>query len=113
MVTEEQLREALHGESDAVQAAFWAWYYSPNGFPLFVDQMIAALDRIRQVVGMTVESLESLAAAIQDIVADTLPTQPRKGYGRPPRYAGPANKGRSWTRQPPRVARSNCPRPRK
>jgi len=33
---------------------------------------------------------------------------PRKKLPRPPRYAGPQNKGRSWTRQPPRLARSDC-----
>lgn len=31
-----------------------------------------------------------------------------KRLPRPPRYAGPQNKGRSWSSQPPRLARSSC-----
>ena len=50
---------------------------------------------------------ESLRQAIEDIKAGTIYT-PRKKLPRPPKYAGPANKGRQWTRQPPRQARSNC-----
>lgn len=50
---------------------------------------------------------ESLRQAIEDIKAGTVYT-PRKKLPRPPKYAGPANKGRQWTRQPPRLARSNC-----
>lgn len=50
---------------------------------------------------------ESLRQAIEDIKAGTVYT-PRKKLPRPPKYAGPANKGRTWTRQPPRQARSDC-----
>lgn len=50
---------------------------------------------------------ECLRQAIEDIKAGTVYT-PRKKLPRPPKYAGPANKGRQWTRQPPRLARSSC-----
>lgn len=38
----------------------------------------------------------------------TEPLPPKKAPPRPPLYAGPQNKGRTWTRQPPRLARSCC-----
>lgn len=50
---------------------------------------------------------ECLRQALEDIKAGTVYT-PRKKLPRPPKYAGPANKGRTWTRQPPRLARSSC-----
>ena len=52
---------------------------------------------------------DSIRQAIEELAAyGTGPEIPRKKLPRPPRYAGPQNKGRSWTRQPPRVARSCC-----
>ncbi len=57
-----------------------------------------------------VAELEELLAQIADMEIIYPPkTTPR----RPPRYAGPQNKGRAWTRQPPRVARSSCKRNRR
>jgi uncharacterized coiled-coil protein SlyX len=50
---------------------------------------------------------ECLRQALEDIKAGIIYT-PRKKLPRPPRYAGPQNKGRSWTRQPQRLARSDC-----
>lgn len=56
---------------------------------------------------MTAPSTECLRQALEDLRAGIIYT-PRKKLPRPPRYAGPQNKGRPWTRQPPRVARSCC-----
>lgn len=50
---------------------------------------------------------EILVKALEDL-ADDYPVKPRQKLPRPPRYAGPQNKGRLWTRQPPRLARSDC-----
>lgn len=52
---------------------------------------------------------DSIRQAIEELAAaGTGPEIPRKKLPRPPRYAGPQNKGRSWTRQPPQMARSHC-----
>lgn len=52
---------------------------------------------------------ESLRQALEALAAEAYtPEPPRKKPPRPPRYAGPQNKGREWTRQPPRLARSDC-----
>lgn len=37
---------------------------------------------------------------------EEIPRKPKQP--RPPKYAGPQNKGREWNRQPPRLARSCC-----
>lgn len=37
---------------------------------------------------------------------EEMPRKPERP--RPPKYAGPQNKGRAWNRQPPRLARSYC-----
>ena len=50
---------------------------------------------------------ESLRQAIEEIKTGAIYT-PRQKLPRPPKYAGPQNKGRSWDRQPPRQARSHC-----
>jgi hypothetical protein len=61
--------------------------------------------------------INQFAAAMSDIMpelADMAYTpNPKKKHPRPPRCAGPRNKGRSWTPAPPRVARSNCRRYRR
>lgn len=50
---------------------------------------------------------ECLRQALEEIKAGTAYT-PRKPLPRPPKYAGPQNKGREWNRQLPRLARSSC-----
>ena len=50
------------------------------------------------------EALESLADMGVD--PEEIPRKPERP--RPPKFAGPQNKGRAWTRQPQRLARSCC-----
>ena len=52
------------------------------------------------------QSLQEIVDQLADLAAD--PPPPKKKPPRPPRYAGPQNKGRTWNRQPPRLARSCC-----
>ena len=56
------------------------------------------------------DALQSITAAISGLAYDV---QAKKKHPRPPRYAGPKNKGRPWTMAPQRVARSNCRRYRR
>lgn len=74
------------------------------------EDAVAAFETIVERIKQTMEDLDAVAAAIQAMASIPIP---RKEHRRPPRYAGPQNKGRSWNRQPPRVARSNCPRRRR
>lgn len=77
-----------------------------------LEEMLAAatleLERLAEAMRqITAPLAESLRQALEDIQAGAVYT-PRKKLPRPPKYAGPANKGRTWTRQPPRLARSSC-----
>lgn len=52
---------------------------------------------------------DSLQQSLELMAAEAYtPDPPRKKPPRPPRYAGPQNKGREWNRQPKRLARSSC-----
>lgn len=64
-----------------------------------LDEWLALLERIAG-------NFESLANELLEL--GTLPPLPKKNPPRPPRYAGPKNKGRDWARQPSRLARSDC-----
>lgn len=63
-------------------------------------------DALRQAFAPYTESLRQTLEALATEVYT--PGPPRKKPPRPPRYAGPQNKGREWTRQPQRLARSHC-----
>jgi hypothetical protein len=77
---------------------------------------------MQELVAAAQESCEKLAAALHELtepfaaaleqVLKEIQTgeilEPRQKLPRPPKYAGPANKGRTWSRQPPRLARSHC-----
>lgn len=69
------------------------------------------VERLKEFVNASLaDALQSLADAIGGLSYDV---QPKKKHSRPPRYAGPKNKGRPWTMAPQRVARSNCRRYRR
>lgn len=87
------------------------------------EQIEAALHAAKQVFASMIESLETLrdclarweeeiAPAWAEIVAQiteiAYPVPPKRRAPRPPRYAGPKNKGNPYTQQPARVARSCC-----
>lgn len=77
---------------------------------------------MQEIVDAARESCEKLAAALHELTEPFAAAleqalkeiqtgevfKPRQKLPRPPRYAGPQNKGRSWDRRPPRLARSNC-----
>lgn len=56
---------------------------------------------------LTAPFAESLRQALEDIKTGIV-YEPRKKLPRPPKFAGPQNKGRAWNQQPPRLARSCC-----
>lgn len=78
-----------------------------------------ALQKIAEAVQQSCEQLskalsdmvtpfaEDLRQILEDIQTGVVYTPPQK-LPTPPKYAGPQNKGRSWTRRPPRLARSDC-----
>lgn len=107
---EEQLRRHLYGYPPEVVDAFCEWYFGHNGFSWALDQIASVFEALKALISPCAASLQEFLAALND---PALFDQPRKERRRPPRYAGPQNKGRSWTRQPPRVARSNCRRTRR
>lgn len=104
MITEEELRRVLllEGHPQELVDQYCEWYYGPHGWAWCLDQIAAAYEALRQ---MAAASMEDILAELEDLEIIYPPkTTPR----RPPRYAGPKNKGRAWNRQPPRLARSNC-----
>lgn len=91
-----------------------------------IDRTITQLhDDMAGMIAAWVEMWERLKAFVNVSLADTLQSitdaisglsydvQPKKKHPRPPRYAGPKNKGRLWTMAPQKVARSNCRRYRR
>ncbi len=73
-----------------------------------LDGMAMELDRLGEAMrNMCTYFPKALRQALEEIEAGVVYT-PRKKLPRPPRYAGPQNKGRAWNRQPPRLARSCC-----
>lgn len=76
-----------------------------------IAELVAMWERLRAYVNDSLaDALQALVDAIGDLSYDV---QPKKKHPRPPRYAGPKNKGRPWTMAPQRVARSNCRRYRR
>ena len=107
MIDKEELRRILllTGEPQELVDAYCEWYYGPHGFGWCMDQMAAAFEAMRQ---MVVDAGDQLLDALDALDAlEPIPI-PREKPKRPPKYDGPQNKGRAWTRQPPRLARSDC-----
>lgn len=63
-------------------------------------------EALRKLVAQSVESLRQFLDALT--AGTYTPDPPKKKPPRPPRCAGPQNKGREWNRQPQRLARSHC-----
>lgn len=107
MIDRETLHEAIlkMGHTEAIADAFCDWYFDPAGYQYSIDQMEAVLETARQAIAAAATSFSEMLDEMTDLVYIQLPD---KQWPRPPRYAGPQNKGRSWNRQPPRLARSNC-----
>ena len=108
MIDREELRRVilLEGYTEEQADAFCEWYYGPYGWEYTIDQMAAAFEEIKRAIAKTAELWEEYLTELRDLALDPLPRY--EAPRRPPRYAGPQNKGRSWTRQPPRLARSCC-----
>lgn len=109
-------RETLHqfvlrmGYTQEQADAYCEWYFGPYGWEWSIDQAVAAFEAVKQAIVQAADQMEEYLAELQELAYDD---QPHKERRRPPRYAGPANKGRPWTRQPPRVARSCCRKSRR
>lgn len=107
MIDEEELRQLLlrEGHPQKLVDAYCEWFYGPTGWAWCLDQIESAFDAMRQIIAGAADQMEKMLAQITDMEIIYPPkTKPR----RPPRYAGPQNKGRTWNRQPPRLARSDC-----
>lgn len=107
MIDREQLRQAMELNG-----------YDQESIDKFMPLMIDIAERVAGIIIDIWEStvsflrsinmadlLEDLASAVAVCLRST-----RKPLPRPPRYAGPQNKGRMWTLAPSRVARSHCKR---
>ncbi len=106
-MTEDQVRTLLTAEG-----------YSPEEIDALLDKAKA----VNTYLAAFQENMESLAAALrtwcdtfaQDIekivaqITEICYATPQKKLPRPPRYAGPRNKGAAYTQRLPRVARSCC-----
>lgn len=105
MIAEENLRQLMEAEG-----------YSPEEIDETCARYSQNLQKMQEAAKEWVEMMERIAqafASTKEICEEllelaTMPPPPKKEAPRPPRYAGPQNKGRSWTRQPPRLARSSC-----
>lgn len=86
------------------------------------EDLAELAEELQEIAAAMQRDVEQLAEAMRKLVApfakcllqaleemrSGIVYTPRKKLPGPPRYAGPQNKGRSWTRQPPRLARSDC-----
>lgn len=73
-----------------------------------MDGMAQELERLGAALrDMWAPFTEDLRQAIDEIKTGAIYT-PRQKLPRPPKCSGPQNKGRTWSRQPPRLARSHC-----
>lgn len=108
MINEEELRALLEIEGYSREQADEICAQVCAG--VLVGDIQAAIEAC---VALIIQFTDALAAVLPKLVAAAYTHEPKKKHHRPPRYAGPRNKGRSWTPAPPRVARSNCRRYRR
>lgn len=118
MITEEELLQIMEAEGyspEEIDKACATNY----GAIKDLDELAKAIQEIAENVRQACETLgkalreafapaaERLRQALEALATD-YQAKPRQKLPRPPRCAGPQNKGRSWIRQPPRLARSSC-----
>lgn len=118
MITEEELRQIMEAEGynpEEIDEACATNY----GAIKDLDELAKAIQEIAENVRQACETMgkalreafapaaESLRQALEALAAECQ-AKPRQKLPRPPRYEGPQNKGRTWTRQPLRQARSSC-----
>lgn len=102
-MTEDELRTVLaaKGYSQEKIDEMNATAQPLPGIPEYIEQLAAALrawgDHMADAFS---DFLEQITTIAYNTPAEKLP--------RPPRYAGPRNKGTQYTQRPPRVARSCC-----
>lgn len=82
-----------------------------DDFAKAMQELVAAAHESCEKLAALHELAEPFAAALEQALKEIQTGElfnPRQKLPRPPKYAGPANKGRTWSRQPPRQARSHC-----
>lgn len=99
--TLEKIALAYQEAAECWQKIMDAWAEAMPGILREMEQLGEALRKA------FAPAAESLRQVLEEIQAGTI-YKPREKLPRPPRYAGPQNKGRAWNRQPPRLARSCC-----
>lgn len=103
-MTNEQLRQILAAEGYTQEQIDKMLRVTKQGVEIIIDAMEALRDAFAYWVDKFTPWMEDILAQIAEINYTT----PAKRLPRPPRYAGPKNKGNPYTQQPPRVARSCC-----
>lgn len=103
-LTEQELRMILEAEG-----------YTPEQIDkvlrdaeIVITSIIEALEQMWDYLARWMEEFAPVWAEIVAQIGEINYTTPHKMAPRPPRYAGPKNKGNPYTQQPPRVARSCC-----
>lgn len=105
MIAEEELRQIMEAEGYDPEKIdeIHAWYFqTQQALGEALKEWTEMLERI----ALAFHHVQEIFMQLQDLA--TTPPPQKKEPPRPPRYAGPKNKGRSWTRQPTRQARSSC-----
>lgn len=102
--TNEQVRIILEAEGYTPEQIDAALQITKQGLASISEALEAVRDAFVHWVDEIIPWMEDLLAQIGEINFTT----PPKMAPRPPRYAGPKNKGNPYTQQPPRVARSCC-----
>jgi hypothetical protein len=108
MINEEELRALLEIEGYSQEQA--DEIRATHDYRAIVSGMQAVWDALTAIAN---QFAAELAGALEELADTAYTPEPKKKHPRPPRYAGPRNKGRSWTPAPPRVARSDCRRYRR
>lgn len=106
MITKEELRQLLETEGynpEEIDEMCARHFHAEMDMQAALDAWVELLKSIEQAFKPVAEMWERLLHELA-----TAPPPPKKNPPRPPRNDGPQNKGRSWTRQPPRLARSCC-----
>lgn len=103
-LTEQELRMILEAEGYTPEQIDKALRDAKQG----INSIIDAMEMLRDCLARWAEEIAQGFAEIVEQIGEINDATTHKMAPRPPRYAGPKNKGNPYTQQPPRVARSCC-----
>lgn len=102
--TNEQVRKILEAEGYTAEQIDKALLITKQGIESIIETMEAMRDALARYADDFTTWMQELLAQIAEISYTT----PAKSLPKPPRYAGPKNKGNPYTQRPLAVARSCC-----